>query len=124
MSRRYSRRMGNWKIDVESLVKGTQSENRVENVLNFLLEMGVISGFRRSRPYDELDLMGADFEFSIPKSEKIYYLQVKSSFRGLEEHFRKYGRKIPCVVVLNSRDDGRLISDILEATKLNSLETV
>ena len=116
--------MGNMKIDVESLVKGTQSEDRVERVLIFLVEMGIISGYRRSRPYDELDLMGADFEFSIPKSEKIYYLQVKSSFRGLDEHFLKYGREIPCVVVLNSRDDGRLISDILEATKLNSLETV
>lgn len=106
--------------DVDGLIRGTHSEDRVERIMRFLVEMGLIYSFSRSRICDELDNAGIDFQIFL-KEGGIIPLQVKSSFRGLNEHIREYGYSVPCLVVVDSDDDGQLMSKLFRITGLGRL---
>ena len=106
-------------LDVDSLLRGTRSEDRVEKVLQFILYLGLIRDYLRAKPNDDFDNAGIDFVIYL--GDEIIPLQVKSSYKGVEEHFRQHGRSVPCVVVLDNRDDGELMSQLFQTTGLDKL---
>ena len=77
--------------------RGRQSEANVKACLAELRDTGKILGFRQTRRFSKADRRGIDF-FIFTESGRIP-LQVKSSFRGMDNHNHyDWTCRVPCVV--------------------------
>lgn len=76
---------------------GRLSEQRVGEILQYLVEQEVLRGYRKTRHNSKADRHGVDF-YLFTQGKRIP-LQVKSSFSGmvLHNHY-SHEKKVPCVV--------------------------
>ncbi len=102
-------------------LKGLLSEDRVEAALVLLLRLGIIFRYFRSRPFGDLDSIGADF-LVWSTYKRPHLLQVKSTPMGKEYFQAKYGDGIPCLVADSTLNTVELALQILKELDLETTQ--
>lgn len=108
---RSSRQIVDLSFDAQALMRGRASEDRIEKVLEQMVETGEIAFFYRAEVDGELDRRGIDFQV-YPDPNWSIDLQVKSSVGGKMAHIAEYGPSIACVVVHDAMDDRQLLNEM------------
>ena len=104
--------------------KGRQSEKKVDKALYFLKKQKQINDYIWASSIEILDKEGKDFlVISIRTSKyEVIPLQVKSSFKGMEEHKKKgkeKGIEIPVIVVAQKDTIYDLMRKIIKVLHLS-----